>query len=79
MTRAAGLDPDADVQRQALSPPETAQGLKDGTLDAMVRVGGPPVSGITDLMTPSAADITAEQAPKTDPVPLHDGAKRYFG
>jgi len=159
MMRAAGLDPDADVQRQALSLPETVQGLKDGTLDAMVWVGGLPASGITDLMTsmkgqvesvplddvlpamqrahgpvyagdplpkeayglpadvptivipnllvvhenmdpalaeslarlliehkadlekvhPSAADITAEQAPKTDPVPLHDGAKRYFG
>ncbi|GAA4588771.1 TAXI family TRAP transporter solute-binding subunit [Planotetraspora phitsanulokensis] len=156
---AAGLDPDKDVTRQALSLPETVQGLKDGTLDALVWSGGLPTSGITDLVagmgddvsfvpldgslaamrgahgevyaagtipkavygTPSdvptivvpnllvvnesmdpalaesltrllfdhkadlekvhaaAEDITRDAAPKTDPVPLHDGAKKYFG
>lgn len=159
MLRVAGLDPDADISRQALSLPETVQGLKDGTLDAMVWVGGLPASGITDLVTSlkdevrfvpldsvlagmrrehgpvyaggplpkdaygqpadvptilipnllvvnenmdpalaeslakllidhkadlekvhvSAKDISAAEAPKTDPVPLHDGAKKYFG
>jgi TRAP transporter solute receptor, TAXI family len=159
MMRVAGLDPDADVRRQALSLPETVQGMKDGTIDAMVWVGGLPASGITDLITSmgdevafvplddvlegmrneygpvyeggplpkdayglpadvstilvpnllvvnesmdpdlaeslarlliehkadlvkvhaAAEGITAEEAPKTDPVPLHDGAKRYFG
>jgi TRAP transporter TAXI family solute receptor len=156
---AAGLDPDKDVTRQALSLPETVQGLKDGTLDALVWSGGLPTSGITDLVTsmgddvafvpldgslapmqsahgqvyaagtipkatygtPSdvptivvpnllvvnekmdpalaeslarllfdhkadlekvhaaAKDITRDNAPKTDPVPLHDGARKYFG
>lgn len=156
---AAGLDPDKDVQRQALSLPETVQGLKDGTLDALVWSGGLPTSGITDLVTsmrdevtfvplrdvlpalraahgpvyaegtipndaygtPSdvptiivpnllvvsstmdaalaegltrllfehkadlekvhaaAADITRADAPKTDPVPLHDGAGKFYG
>jgi len=156
---AAGLDPDKDVARQALSLPETVQGLKDGTLDALVWSGGLPTSGITDLVTgmgddvgfvpldgslpamrrahgqvyaagtiPKAAygtpsdvptivvpnllvvnekmdpalaeslarllfdhkadlekvhaaarDITRDDARKTDPVPLHDGARKYFG
>lgn len=159
LLEAAGLDPDKDVQRQALSLPETVQGLKDGTLDALVWSGGLPTSGITDLVTsmrdevtfvplrdvlpavraahgpvyaegtiPRAAygtpsdvptivvpnllvvnaamdpalagsltrllfdhkadlekvhaaarEITREQAPKTDPVPLHEGARKYYG
>jgi TRAP transporter TAXI family solute receptor len=156
---AAGLDPDKDVTRQALSLPETVQGLKDGTLDALVWSGGLPTSGITDLVTgmgdevtfvplddvlapmraahgevyaagiipkatygtPSdvptivvpnllvvneqmdavlaeslarllfdhkadlekvhaaAKDITTDNAPRTEPVPLHEGARKYYG
>lgn len=156
---AAGLDPDKDVSRQALSLPETVQGLKDGTLDALVWSGGLPTSGITDLVTSmrdevtfvplndvlpamraahgpvygegtipaavygtpsdvptivvpnllvvnasmdaklaedltrlifehkaelekvhvSAKEITRADAPKTDPVPLHEGAAKYYG
>ncbi|GLW11007.1 C4-dicarboxylate ABC transporter substrate-binding protein [Microtetraspora sp. NBRC 13810] len=155
---AAGLDPDKDVTRQALSLPETVQGIKDGTLDALVWSGGLPTAGITDLMTSekdrvafvplddvlpamqqahgpvyaagtvggdvygtaadvptivvpnlllvnekmdpalagnltkllfdrkadlekvhsAAKDITRENAPKTEPVPLHDGSAQYF-
>jgi uncharacterized protein len=158
LLQAAGLDPDADIRRQALSLPETVQGMKDGTIDALFWSGGLPTSGITDLTTsmkravsfvplddllqkmqqthgpiytdasiPSAAydqagdtptiavpnllvvnadmdeqlahdltkllfdhkaqletvhveakNITREQAPSTDPVPLHPGAKRYY-
>ncbi|MEN3537217.1 TAXI family TRAP transporter solute-binding subunit [Microbispora sp. ZYX-F-249] len=156
---AAGLDPDKDVERQALSLPETVQGLKDGTLDALVWSGGLPTSGITDLVTSmrdevafvplddvlpavraahgpvyaagtipkgaygtpsdvpaivvpnllvvnaamdaklaeeltrllfdhkadlekvhvSAKEITLADAPRTDPVPLHEGARRFYG
>jgi len=159
LLRAAGLDPDADISRQALSLPETVQGVKDGTIDALFWSGGLPTGGITDLVTtmkdqvafvplddllprlqnehgpiyqagrlpkdtygtaedvntivvpnmlvvsdqmpadlaenlvrilfehqaelakvhPEANNISREDAPKTDPVPLHDGAKRYFG
>ncbi len=159
LLRAAGLDPDADVRRQALSLPETVQGVKDGTIDALFWSGGLPTGGITDLVTnlkeqivfvplddllprlqteygpiyqsgrlpreaygtaadvttivvpnmlvvsermpadlaenltrilfehqaelakvhPEANNISREDAPKTDPVPLHEGAKRYFG
>ncbi|XVQ07453.1 TAXI family TRAP transporter solute-binding subunit [Spirillospora sp. CA-255316] len=51
LLEAAGLDPGSGVKKQALSLPETVQGMKDGTLDAMVWSGGLPTSGITDLMT----------------------------
>ncbi|MFB4315260.1 TAXI family TRAP transporter solute-binding subunit [Actinomadura sp. 21ATH] len=47
----AGIDPRNGIKKQALSLPETVQGMKDGTLDAMVWSGGLPTSGITDLMT----------------------------
>lgn len=47
----AGIDPKSGIKKQALSLPETVQGMKDGTLDAMVWSGGLPTSGITDLMT----------------------------
>ncbi|MEW2352350.1 TAXI family TRAP transporter solute-binding subunit [Spirillospora sp. NPDC029432] len=47
----AGIDPQKGIKKQALSLPETVQGMKDGTLDAMVWSGGLPTGGITDLMT----------------------------
>ncbi|MCG5218220.1 TAXI family TRAP transporter solute-binding subunit [Streptosporangium soli] len=159
MIAAAGLDPEKDVKRQSLGLPESVQGIKDGTLDALVWSGGLPTPGITDLTTslkdevafvpladvlpkmraehgevyaegvigkdvyaqkadvptiavpnllvvnekmdpalaeklaklifdhkadleqvnPAAKEITKETAPQTDPVQLHDGAKKYFG
>jgi TRAP transporter TAXI family solute receptor len=51
LLRAAGLDPDKDVKRQKLSLPETVQGMKDGSIQALVWSGGLPTSGITDLTT----------------------------
>lgn len=48
---AAGLDPAKDIQKQALSLPETVQGMKDGNIDAMFWSGGLPTGGITDLTT----------------------------
>nr|BFE80760.1 hypothetical protein GCM10020093_033610 [Planobispora longispora] len=159
LLEAAGLDPDKDVTRQSLGLPESVQGMKDGSLDALIWSGGLPTPGITDLFTsmkekvafvpldaslpkmqaghgqvyaqgtigkdvystpadvptivvpnllvvnsamdaalaesltkllfdrkadlekvhPSAKSITREKAPTTDPVPLHDGAKKYYG
>jgi TRAP transporter TAXI family solute receptor len=49
LLQAAGLDPDKDVERQALGLTETVQGMKDGTIDAMFWSGGLPTSGVTDL------------------------------
>jgi hypothetical protein len=158
LLKAAGLNPDSDISKQALSLPETVQGIKDGTLDALFWSGGLPTGGITDLTTsmkndvvfvpvdgllpklqadygpvyqatpikkdvyatgadvptiavpnllivsdkmpaqlaadltkiifehqaelakvhPEAKNISKEEAPKTEPVVLHEGAKRFF-
>jgi TRAP transporter TAXI family solute receptor len=51
LLRAAGLDPDKDISKQSLSLPETVQGMKDGTIDALFWSGGLPTAGITDLIT----------------------------
>jgi TRAP transporter TAXI family solute receptor len=47
---AAGLDPDRDLQRQAISLPETVKAMRGGTIDAMFWTGGLPAIGITDLI-----------------------------
>jgi uncharacterized protein len=47
---AAGIDPESDLHRQALSLPVTVQRMKDATLDAMFFTGGLPVVGITELL-----------------------------
>ncbi|GGL12351.1 C4-dicarboxylate ABC transporter substrate-binding protein [Sphaerisporangium melleum] len=158
LLRAAGVDPDTGLRKQALSLPETVQGIKDGTLDALFWSGGLPTGGVTDLVTtlkqdvvfvplddllpklrseygevyqagsigkavygtgddvatiavpnllvvsdkmpaglagdlarilfdhqqelvkvhPEAGNMSKADAPKTAPVPLHDGAKKYF-
>jgi TRAP transporter TAXI family solute receptor len=47
---AAGLNPDRDVRRQALSLPETVKAMRSGSLDAMFWTGGLPAIGISDLL-----------------------------
>ncbi|AWS47431.1 TAXI family TRAP transporter solute-binding subunit [Streptosporangium sp. 'caverna'] len=158
LLEAAGLDPASDIDKQSLSLPETVQGVKDGTIDALFWSGGLPTGGITDLTTtlkeevvfvpiddllpklqakygptyqastlkkelygtavdagtiivpnllivsekmpaelageltrilferqadlakvhPEANNISRDNAPKTEPVILHDGARKYF-
>jgi TRAP transporter TAXI family solute receptor len=58
LLRAAGVDPDTGIARQALSLPETVQGMKDGTIDAMFWSGGLPTGGVTDLTTSLGAGVT---------------------
>jgi TRAP transporter TAXI family solute receptor len=48
---AAGLDPAKDVKAQRLGLPETQDGMKDGSIDAMFWSGGLPTGGITDVTT----------------------------
>ena len=48
---AAGVDPSSGIKRQKLSLPETVQGMKDGTIQAMFWSGGLPTAGVTDLVT----------------------------
>ncbi|WP_020578776.1 TAXI family TRAP transporter solute-binding subunit [Actinopolymorpha alba] len=51
LLEAAGLDPAKDIKAQRLGLPETQDGMKDGTIDAMFWSGGLPTGGITDLTT----------------------------
>jgi uncharacterized protein len=48
---AAGINPDADIQRSQLGVNETAQALRDGTIDAGFWSGGLPTGALVDLAT----------------------------
>jgi TRAP transporter TAXI family solute receptor len=49
LLRAAGLDPDRDVRRQALSAAQSIDALRDGKIDALIWSGGVPTGAILDL------------------------------
>lgn len=49
--RAAGLDPDADIDRQQLGVDESVDAVRDGTVDAFFWSGGLPTGAVTDLAT----------------------------
>ena len=49
MLRAAGLDPDRDIRRQALSVNAAVDAIKDGKIDAFFWSGGLPTASILDL------------------------------
>ncbi|WP_091288451.1 TAXI family TRAP transporter solute-binding subunit [Amycolatopsis xylanica] len=51
LLQAAGLNPETDVQAQRLDLAKTSDGMKSGTLDALVWVGGLPTAQITDITT----------------------------
>jgi uncharacterized protein len=55
--RAAGVDPDRDIRRQALSVNASVDALKDGKIDAFFWSGGLPTASILDLA--SSIGITA--------------------
>jgi uncharacterized protein len=48
---AAGINPDSDIQRSQLGVGETAQALRDGTIDAGFWSGGLPTGALVDLAT----------------------------
>jgi TRAP transporter TAXI family solute receptor len=48
---AAGIDPDADIERQQLGVDETVAGLRDGTIDAGFWSGGLPTGALVDYAT----------------------------
>jgi TRAP transporter TAXI family solute receptor len=47
---AAGLNPDADLQRLRLSLPDTVLGMRAGSIDALFFTAGLPTPGLTDLL-----------------------------
>lgn len=55
---AAGLNPDADVKRKALSLGQTTKGMADGSIDAFIFSGGLPTPGVADLITASPGKFT---------------------
>ncbi|MEV1286371.1 TAXI family TRAP transporter solute-binding subunit [Micromonospora sp. NPDC049679] len=58
LLQAAGLDPAKDVQAQRLDLNKTVDGMKDGSIDALVWSGGLPTPGITDLFTTARDQVT---------------------
>jgi len=54
---AAGLDPKTDVAAQRLALTQTVDGMKDGSIDAMVWSGGLPTPGVTDLFTTAKGEV----------------------
>ncbi len=48
---AAGINPDADIERAQLGASETVEALKDGTIDAGFWSGGVPTGAVVDLAT----------------------------
>jgi TRAP transporter TAXI family solute receptor len=76
--RAAGLDPDRDVQRQRLGATESADALKDGKIAAFFWSGGLPSAAVQDLShTPG---ITIVLVPSADALPAlqRDYGELYF-
>ncbi|MER7279747.1 TAXI family TRAP transporter solute-binding subunit [Dactylosporangium sp. NPDC000244] len=51
LLKAAGLDPDKDIQPQRLDLAKTTDGMKAATVDGFFWSGGLPTSGVTDLFT----------------------------
>lgn len=56
LAESAGLA-EGDYTAQRLDLAKSVEGLKDGTLDAMVWSGGLPTAGITDLFTSAGGDV----------------------
>ena len=48
---AAGIDPEADIDRQQLGVDESVDAVRDGTIDAFFWGGGLPSDAVTDLAT----------------------------
>jgi len=65
--RAAGLDPDRDLRRQALSVNASADALKDDKIHAFFWSGGVPTASVLDLA--STAGLTARLLPNDEVLP----------
>lgn len=72
--RAAGLDPDRDVTRQALGATESAGALKDGKIAAFVWTAGLPTAAIQDLA--HSQGMTIRLIPSADVLPT---LRREYG
>ncbi len=57
LLRAAGLDPEQDIEREQLGAGESASALRDGNVDAFFWSGGLPTSAVTDLGATPNVDL----------------------
>lgn len=74
MLEAAGLDPEADIEREQLGAAESAAAIKDRRLDAFFWSGGLPTGAVTDLgATPN---IDLKLVGNAD---LTDGLRERYG
>jgi TRAP transporter TAXI family solute receptor len=57
LLQVAGLDADKDIRRQKLALPETTDGMKSGTIQALFWSGGKPTSGIQSLFSEAKGKV----------------------
>src|SRR5688572_8306966 len=70
--RAAGLDPDRDIRRQALSVNASVDAIKDDKIDAFFWSGGLPTASVLDLA--STAGLTAKLIANDEVIPALESA-----
>ncbi|GLZ35084.1 C4-dicarboxylate ABC transporter substrate-binding protein [Lentzea sp. NBRC 105346] len=71
LLKAAGLNPDTDVQAAHLGLAETATGMADGSLDGLIWSGGLPTTQLADLTKSLKGKVKF-----LDVLPLLDGLKK---
>jgi TRAP transporter TAXI family solute receptor len=76
--RAAGLDPDRDVQRQGLGATESADALKDGKIAAFFWSGGLPSAAVQDLSHTPGIAIALVASADALPALRRDYGELYF-
>jgi len=64
LLRAAGVDPDRDIRRQALSVNASADAIKDDKIDAFFWSGGLPTASVLDLA--STSGVAAKLIPNDE-------------
>ena len=78
LLKAAGLDPDRDVQRQGLGVSESADALKDGKIAAFFWSGGLPSAAMQDLSHSPGIGITLLPSAGLLPSLQRDYGDLYF-
>jgi TRAP transporter TAXI family solute receptor len=76
--RAAGIDPDRDVQRQGLGVTESADALKDGKIAAFFWSGGLPSAAVQDLSHTPGIAVSLVPCADVLPVLRRDHGELYF-
>ena len=78
LLKAAGLDPDRDVQRQGLGVSESADALKDGKISAFFWSGGLPSAAVQDLAHSTGIAITLLPSAELLPALQREYGTLYF-